>query len=281
MKDNIHKTAILEGNIKIGENVKIGPYSVLNGNITIGDNTTIEGHVNIKGDVEIGQNNTFYPFCSIGTAPQDAKFKIDTLSRVLIGDNNTIREYVTINGGGDQGNSWKGTKNTTVISNNCYIYISAHIAHDVFLEDNVTITNSCGISGHVLVQENTIIGGMSGLHQNIKIGKNCMIGALSAIGNSVPPFCLTYAIHTNKIFSLNLVGLRRFNFSNEDIKLITKIYNNYYKNKIKPETVAKLDLNFTKEEENSKVYKEIESFFGDLNTRGALDISERIAEHGF
>ena len=134
--NKIHSTAIVGENVKIGDNVEIGAFCVLEGNIEIGDNTKLYNNVVIKAQknsyIKIGKNNRFFPFCVIGGEPQDYKFKGEE-SNVEIGDNNIIREYVSINGGSDVGNVLAGTKNLTKICNNCYLYISSHVDHDVYL----------------------------------------------------------------------------------------------------------------------------------------------------
>ena len=71
----IHKTAIIDSKASIGNNVKIGPYSIVGPDVQIGDDTTIHSHVNITGNTKIGKKNEIYPFCSIGTPPQDLKYK--------------------------------------------------------------------------------------------------------------------------------------------------------------------------------------------------------------
>ena len=94
----IHKTAIIDSEAKIAENVQIGPYTVIGPNVEIGQGTVIQSHVNITGQTKIGKNNIIYPFASIGNDPQDLKFQGEE-TRLEIGDNNKIREYVTINPG--------------------------------------------------------------------------------------------------------------------------------------------------------------------------------------
>ena len=229
----IHQTAILNGNIKIGNNVKIGAYSILEGNIEIGDNTEISNNVIIKSQansfVKIGKNNRIFPFAVIGTEPQDNKFKGEE-SNVIIGDNNTIREYCTINGGSELGNVLAGTKNLTTIGNNCYLYISSHIAHDVFLEDNVTITNYVGVSGHCKIGHHTIIGGLSGIHQFVNIGHNVMIGGACGIAHDVPHYAIVLP-RENRVSGANIVGMKRRGMDKKDILTISKFYDDLVEHK--------------------------------------------------
>ena len=93
---NIHNTAIIGKDVKLGDNIEIGAYCIIEGNVEIGDGCILSNNVVIKASknsyVKIGKNNRFFSFCVIGTEPQDNKF-IGEPSNVEIGDNNIIREY--------------------------------------------------------------------------------------------------------------------------------------------------------------------------------------------
>ena len=139
----IHKTAIIDSAAKIGQNVKVGPYSIIGSNVEIGEGSEIQSHVSIIGNTTIGMNNTIYPFASIGNDPQDLKFNGEE-TKLEIGDNNKIREYVTINPG------TKGGGGLTKIGNNCLFMVSSHIAHDCFLGNNVILANNVPLGGCLL-----------------------------------------------------------------------------------------------------------------------------------
>ena len=98
----IHKTAIIDSKAKISSTVKIGPYVVIGPNVEIDDDAVIHAQVNITGHTIIGKNNKIYPMASIGSDPQDLKYKGEKTT-LTIGDNNTIREHVTIHTGTIQG----------------------------------------------------------------------------------------------------------------------------------------------------------------------------------
>ena len=202
--------------------------------------------------VKIGKNNRFFSFCVIGTEPQDNKF-IGEPSNVEIGDNNIIREYATINGGSNVGNVLAGTKNLTRIGNNCYIYISAHIAHDVYLEDFVTITNYVGISGHCKIGHHTIIGGLTGIHQFVNIGHNVMIGGCCTITHNIPHYAIVIA-KPDGVAGANIIGLKRANFDLKDIKMISEFYDDYNRTDIIKNNV----ISEYKEKNNEKVNEIIE-----------------------
>ena len=72
MSQNIHQTAVIGDNVKLGDPIDIGPFVVIGDNVSIGNNVTIKPYCEIRSDAKIG-NNVF-----LG-------------SRCLI-DNNTILE---------------------------------------------------------------------------------------------------------------------------------------------------------------------------------------------
>ena len=114
---SIHKLA------KIGNGVEIGDYCVIGENVEISDYCKIYNSVSISGNTKIGKNNTFYPFCSIGSNPQDLKFKGEK-SFLDIGDNNIFREYCNISLGTEHG----GYK--TIVGNNSLYMVGSHVGHD-------------------------------------------------------------------------------------------------------------------------------------------------------
>jgi UDP-N-acetylglucosamine acyltransferase len=225
----IHKAAIVDKNATIGNNVSIGAYSVIEGNVRIADNNKIMSSVYISGNTEIGPGNLFYPFCSIGSLPQDLKFNNEK-TYLKIGSNNTFREHSTVNLGTIGGGG------ITKIGNNSLFMIGAHIAHDCIVGDNIVMANQATLGGHVIVDNNAIIGGLSGVHQFCRIGSLSMIGGLSAVENDVVPFGLVTG-NRAKLSGLNIVGLRRANYSNQTIIELKDIFNKIFNsNEIKSES---------------------------------------------
>ena len=149
----IHKTAIVSDNAIIGKNVSIGPYSVIGDNVKIADNNTIQSSVHIDGNTDIGENNEFFSFCSIGSIPQDLKYRGEK-SKLIIGKNNTFREYCNANLGTE------GDNMETIIGNGSLFMVGVHIAHDCIIEDDVIFENQVTLGGHVYVESKAVIGGI-------------------------------------------------------------------------------------------------------------------------
>ncbi len=212
----IHKTAIIDDKASIGTNVKIGSYSIIGPDVKIGDGTIVHSHVNIVGNTNIGKKNEIYPFCSIGTPPQDLKYKGEKNS-LMIGNNNKFREYVNINPGTEQGGS------ITKIGNNNLFMVYCHIAHDCLIDDNIVLANNVQVGGHVSIDKNAIVGGSCAIHQFSRIGEFAMIGGMTGVLSDVIPYGLSLG-NRNILTGLNLIGLRRSGVSNQDIKIIQSAY---------------------------------------------------------
>jgi UDP-N-acetylglucosamine acyltransferase len=212
---DIHPSAIIDPKAKLGENVKIAPYAVIEGDVEIGDNTSIGPHACIYNGARIGSNVTIYQSASISNVPQDLKYAGEE-SLCTVGDNTTIHEFVTLH---------RGTVETrlTSIGKNCLLMAYAHVAHDCRVGDNVILANCVQLGGHVTVDDYTIIGGCSPVHQFCKIGKHVMIGGHFRAVQDVPPYILAGG-EPLKYEGLNLVGLRRRGFTNDEIMRIKGIY---------------------------------------------------------
>ena len=217
----IHKTAIIAETSKIADNVEIGPYSIIGPKVKIASNTKIHSHVSIIGDTSIGSGNEIFPFVSIGTPPQDLKYKGEKNS-IVIGDNNKLREYVNINPGTEQGGG------VTKIGNNNLFMVYCHVAHDCNVSNNIVLANNVQVGGHVKIQDNAIIGGSCAIHQFSRIGESSMVGGMTGVLSDVIPFGLSLG-NRNNLVGLNLIGLRRAKVSNENIKIIQEAYNIIFK----------------------------------------------------
>ena len=217
----IHKTAIVDKNAKISDKVEIGPYSIIGPEVEIGSGTVVHSHVNIVGNTKIGENNQIFPFASIGTRPQDLKYKGEKNS-LIIGNNNKLREYVNINPGTEQGGG------ITSLGNNNLLMVYCHVAHDCILSNNIVLANNVQVGGHVTIERNAIVGGSCAIHQFSRIGESSMIGGMTGVLSDVIPFGLSMG-NRNQLMGLNLIGLRRSKVSNENIKKIQSAYEMIFK----------------------------------------------------
>lgn len=212
---NIHSTAIVSPKAKLGVNVKIGPFSIIDDDVEIGDNTHIMSSVYIHNYARIGENNKIYPYVVIATEPQDLKFQ-DTPTYVEIGNNNTIREYTAINRGTE------ATGKTSIGSNNLIMEF-CHIAHDCRLGDNIVFANITHIAGHVHIEDWANLGAYAKVHQFCTVGKYSFVGADTKLVKDVPPYSIVSSPDVG-FKGINLIGLRRRGFTEEEISEISQFY---------------------------------------------------------
>ncbi|KIM03453.1 MAG: UDP-N-acetylglucosamine acyltransferase [Sulfurovum sp. AS07-7] len=198
---NIHPTAIIEDGANIGSNVTIGAYSYVGKNVIIGNDTIIDTHTLIDGYTTIGKNNHIFSHATIGSIPQDLKYRGEK-SELIIGDNNKIREYTLLNPGTEGGGM------VTKIGNNNLLMGYVHIGHDVIMGDNCILANGATLAGHVELGNYVVIGGLTPVHQFVHIGDYAMIAGASALSQDVPPYCLAEG-NRAVLRGLNLTGLRR------------------------------------------------------------------------
>ncbi len=212
---NIHPTAIISKGAELGD-VEIGPYSFIGQHVNMGDGTIIGPYVFIDGHTEIGKNNKILQYSSIGSPPQDLKYKNEP-TRLVIGNGNLIREHVTINTGTVTGHA------ITTIGNGNLFMINTHIAHDCIIGDETVFANNATLAGHVTVESRAIIGGLVAIHQFTRIGTLAMIGGGAMVTMDVVPFAIASGDRA-RLYGINTIGLRRRGFSKEKIRLIDKIY---------------------------------------------------------
>jgi len=212
----IHKTAIIDIKAELDSSVEVGPYCIIGPKVKIGKGTKLGPHVVIDGWTQIGEGCRIFQFASIGTIPQDLKFKGEE-SWVILGNNNVIREFVTIN----RGTSQSGGK--TTIANNNFFMAYSHVAHDCNIGSHVILANAATLGGHIEIEDYAIVGGLVAVHQFVRLGRHSIIGGGSAANQDIPPYMMANGQRA-KLYGLNMVGLKRHNFSNEAISNLKKAY---------------------------------------------------------
>jgi UDP-N-acetylglucosamine acyltransferase len=223
MNKEIHPTAIIDSGVEIEEEVSIGPFCILREGVHIKKGSRLVSNVIIEGKTEIGENCTVYPFTSIGLPPQDLKYQGEKTG-VKIGNNNIIREYITIH------RASVGGDGVTVIGDNNFLMAYVHIAHDCKIGSHVIMANVATLAGHVIVEDYAYIGGLVAVHQFTRIGAYSMVGGFSGIGQDIPPY-MTASGARAKLFGINIIGLKRYGFSDTTINELKKAYKILFREK--------------------------------------------------
>lgn len=210
--NQIHPTAVVSSNSRLGRDNAIGPFVVIEDNVVIGDNNVIDAHSVIKYGARIGNSNRLHEHVVFAGVPQDLGFK-DAETTAELGDGNVLREFVTVHRA--------TTKETgrTVIGHNNYFMATAHIAHDCQLGNHIILANDAVLAGHVHIEDRVFVSGGVKVHQWVHIGEYAMIGGNSKITQDCLPYMITDGI-PGRVRGLNLVGLKRAGFSAEDLRAL-------------------------------------------------------------
>jgi UDP-N-acetylglucosamine acyltransferase len=201
----IHPTAIVDPQARVAESAEIGPYSIVGAEVEIGPRTRLMAHVYLEGPTSVGEDNVFFPYSTVGVAPQDLKYKGER-TETRIGDRNRIREFVTIHRGTQGGGL------VTSIGSDNLLMAYTHVAHDVHIGDRTVLANAVTLGGHVTVGDWAIIGASTGVHQFCRVGRHAIIGGYSVVTQDVLPFSNTVSQREIKVYGANRVGLERRGF---------------------------------------------------------------------
>ena len=227
----IHPTAIISPKAEIGSDCEIGPYCVIGDNVTLGANSRLRSHVVIDRDTTIGERCDLYPFAAIGGLTQDLKYE-GGQTQPVIGDDNTFRENVTIH------RSTTPETTTRIGDHNLFLCYS-HVAHECQVGNHTIFSNNATIAGHVTVGDYAIISGLSAVHQFCRVGEHSMVAGLARVVKDVPSFMIIDG-NPSTTRGLNVVGLQRRGFAEEDIRTLKTAYKKLF---------LKKDLNLAKQVE--------------------------------
>ncbi|MEP6962041.1 MAG: acyl-ACP--UDP-N-acetylglucosamine O-acyltransferase [Acidobacteriota bacterium] len=214
---SIHPTAIVDPAAVVDSSAEIGPCCVVGAEVSIGPRTRLMGHSFLEGPMEIGSDNVFFPYSTVGVAPQDLKYKGER-SRTRIGNRNQIREFVTLHRGTEGGGM------LTSVGDDNLLMAYTHVAHDTHVGNHTVIGHGATLGGHVTVGDWAVISAGSAVHQFCRIGRHCIIGGYSVITQDVLPFSTTVSAREVKVFGANATGMERRGFSTEAIEGLHKAF---------------------------------------------------------
>ncbi len=231
---SIHATAIVSESASIADDVSIGAYSIIGDDVVVGAGTRIDSHVVINGPTVIGDDNHIYQFTSVGDDPQDKKYA-DEPTTLTIGNRNTIREFCTISRGTVQGDG------ETTMGDDNWIMAYVHIAHDCHIGSNTIFANNATLAGHVHIGDWVILAGFSGAHQFCRVGAHAFLGMYSGVSRDVPPYTMVFGT-PGVPRGINSEGLKRRDFSTEQIRNIKEAYRIVYRKGLKlDEAIVQLE----------------------------------------
>jgi UDP-N-acetylglucosamine acyltransferase len=214
---SVHPSAVIAPGAQVPASCTIGPFCTIGPEVVLGEDCTLISHVVLDGRTRIGARNVLYPFCAVGVAPQDLKYRGEPTETIL-GDDNTIRESVTISRG------TAGGGGITRIGSNCLLMTCAHVGHDSQIGSHCILANAATLAGHVTIEDYVTLGAFCPVHQHCIIGRYAFIGGGTIVTQDVLPFSLTSARRENKAFGINKIGLERRGFTPDRLKTLQKAF---------------------------------------------------------
>lgn len=257
MAQNIHPTACLVENVKLGEDIKIGPFAVIESDVEIGARCQIGPHAVVQRYVKMGEGNILHPHAVLGGLPQDLGFNPETVTWLEIGDGNQFREGFTAH---------RATKENgaTRIGSGCYFMNNSHVAHDCSIGDNTIFANNVAIGGHVEIGRKVFMGGGVVVHQFCRVGSYAIVQGTTGLNMDAIPFMLIGG-RPAKHYRLNTIGLRRAGITGERYKVLETAFRRLR---------SKKSLDDLEETEELKELKEWLAVKSKRGLHGFVDLSD-------
>ncbi len=224
MPTHVDPRAAVDPRAQIGDDVHIGPFCVVGPHVQIGRGTRLENNVTVTGHTTIGEFNHLYPGVVIGAPPQDLSYQ-GSDTRVHIGDHNVFRESVTVNRASEK------EEGVTIVGSHGFFMACSHIAHDCRVGDHVVTANAVLMGGHVHVHDHVTLSGAAAIHHFATVGAFAFVSGMSRVLHDVPPFMLADGSPA-RARCVNVVALKRNNFSQDQIRALSEAHRLIYRAKV-------------------------------------------------
>lgn len=196
IEEEIHPTAIVAPDAKIGAHVKIGPYAVIGKNAHIGDATHIGSHCVIGAESRIGSGCrlhprvTLYDSVRVGNRVEihagavlgadgfgfafdgERYWKFPQAGLVEIADDVEIGANTTID---------RGSLDDTRIAEGVKLDNLVHVGHNVQIGAHTVIAAQTGISGSSKLGHHVVVGGQVGIADHCTLEDGSIAGAQAGI----------------------------------------------------------------------------------------------------
>lgn len=195
-KLGVHASAVIADDVKLGDNVSIGPFVVIEPGSRIGDNCVIKSNVHIGHNVELGIDAVIYPQVTIydncrigarviihastvigsdgfGYAYRDGRHvKMPHAGHVVIEDDVEIGANAVVD---------RATLGATVIGEGTKIDNLVQVAHSVKLGRHNILCAFTGIAGSSTSGDNVIFAANVGVSDHVSIGDNVILAARTGV----------------------------------------------------------------------------------------------------
>ena len=214
----VHPTALVGPAVRLSPGVVVGPFAVLEGDIALGDGVRVGPHCHFLGTLRVGANTSFAAGCVVGERPQHTGYKGEPTA-VTIGEGNTFREHVTVH----RGMPTPAGLGVTTIGHRNLFMVNSHIAHDCVVGDDCVLANGAVVGGHAVLGDRVLLSGNSAVHQHCRVGRLALLGGTSAISQDLPPFWICQG-GINMLHGVNVIGMRRAGVLREEIVAVRQCY---------------------------------------------------------
>lgn len=197
----IHPTAQIAGNVKLGRDVFVGEYAVIRDGAALGDRTVVEAQCFVGEGVMLGEDCRLLPGVKLypgiraghrvvihaGSVIGSDGFgyvqdggrhvKVPQTGTVILEDDVEIGANVTID---------RGTMDATIIKAGTKIDNLVQIAHNVTIGESSLIIAQVGIAGSCQIGKNVILAGQAGVADHVTIGDNSVVGGQGGVIGDLP-----------------------------------------------------------------------------------------------
>jgi UDP-3-O-[3-hydroxymyristoyl] glucosamine N-acyltransferase len=192
----IHHTAIIAGDAKIGDDVFVGAFVCIGENSVVGERTQIRDGAKIGDHVKVGRDCVIHPnvFLEDGVTVGNnvvlhagvvigadgfgyvrgemSYHKFPQIGTVVIEDDVELGANTCVD---------RAALGRTRIGRGTKIDNMVHVGHNCDIGERVVIAAQTGISGSVVIEDDCVIGGQVGFGDHIRVQSGAVIGSKAGI----------------------------------------------------------------------------------------------------
>ncbi|QOJ00759.1 MAG: acyl-ACP--UDP-N-acetylglucosamine O-acyltransferase [Phycisphaeraceae bacterium] len=218
---SIHRSAVVDPAAQLADDVEIGPNCVVQGPAVLAAGVRLIANAYVQGPATIGEGTVLYPGSAVGLGPQDYKFKPGMpTAGVRIGRDCLIREGATVHAATRQ-------DIPTTVGDRVFMMVNSHAGHDASVANDVVLVNGSVLAGFSQIAERVTLSGNVAVHQYNRIGRLAFLSGGSVYSTDVPPFCV--GAGRNRIYAVNLVGMRRAGIDRAHITQVRVAFNRVFR----------------------------------------------------
>jgi len=192
----IHPSAVIAADAKIGRDVFIGAFVCVGEGSTIGDRTQMRAGAKIGDQVTVGEGCVIHPnvFIEDGTSignrvilhagvvigadgfgyvrGEMGYHKFPQIGTVVIEDDVELGANTTVD---------RAALGRTRIGRGTKLDNMVHVGHNCDIGERVVIAAQTGISGSVIIEDDCVIGGQVGFGDHVRVQSGAVIGSKAGV----------------------------------------------------------------------------------------------------